>query len=434
MQGAEHMDDRYATRSRAVSSLIQDAMAGSLNRREILRRGAAVGMSTAMLGAMLRFAADAGAQEGTPAAAPAGDPVVIGCVYNLTGDYASIDNPARDGSLLAAKELSAAGGILGRPVTLQVYDGKSDLTEISNVTRLLIEEDQVPVLVGLTDTSYFQAAGQLAQEAGLPMIDIGGTAPIITAIGDFIFMLPFGDNVQAAVAAEYAGEQGYRTCAILKDDQSDYTLFLAQYFQDRFTMEDIGGEVVAESSYAAQDTDFSGQLTEFANLDPQPDFLFISAGPNEIGTIVRQVRDNGIELPIIGGDGYDTPLLLELAGEAAEGTVFTTHEGIYGESELGSIFNSAYEAEYGTPPPAVFSALGYDGIKLMADAINRAGSLDGAAVRDALAATTGFQGVTGTISYDPGVRIPNKSVALIQVEGGVFTLLEIGLPAVVPEA
>ncbi len=428
------MDQRYVEKSRAVSSLIQNAMAGRLNRRDILRRSAAVGMSTAMIGAMLRFASDASAQDGTPAAVPSGDPVLIGCVYNLTGDYASIDNPARDGSLLAAKELSASGGILGRPVTLQIYDGKSDLTEVSNVTRRLIDDDKVPVLVGLTDTSYFQAAGQLAQEAGLPMIDIGGTAPIITEIGDFIFMLPFGDNVQAAVAAEYAATQGYKTCAILKDDQSDYTLFLAQYFQDRFTMEDIGGEIVQESSYAAGDTDFSGQLTEFANLDPQPDFLFISSGPNEIGTIVKQVRDNGIELPIVGGDGYDTPLLLELAGEAAEGTVFTTHEGIYGESELGAAFNAAYEAEYGTPPPAVFSALGYDGIKLMADAINRAGSLEGAAVRDALAATSGFQGVTGTISYEPGVRIPNKSVALIKVEGGVFTLLQIGLPEIVPPA
>ncbi len=428
------MDQRYVEKSKAVSSLIQDAMAGSLNRREILRRSAAVGMSTAMIGAMLRFAADASAQEGTAAAAPTGDPVVIGCVYNLTGDYASIDNPARDGSLLAAKELSAAGGILGRPVTLQVYDGKSDLTEVSNVTRRLIDDDKVPVLVGLTDTSYFQAAGQLAQEAGLPMIDIGGTAPIITEIGDFIFMLPFGDNVQAAVAAEYAGAQGYKTCAILKDDQSDYTLFLAQYFQDRFTMEDLGGEIVAESSYAAGDSDFSGQLTEFANLDPQPDFLFISSGPNEIGTIVKQVRDNGIELPIIGGDGYDTPLLIELAGDDAEGTVFTTHEGIYGDSELGAAFNGAFEAEYGEPPSAVFAALGYDGIRLMADAINRAGSLEGAAVRDALAATSGFQGVTGIISYEPGIRIPNKSVALIKVEGGVFTLLQIGLPTTIPPA
>jgi branched-chain amino acid transport system substrate-binding protein len=416
-----------------VSTLIQEARTGKLSRRAIVRRGTALGLSAPVLAALLRVA-PAAAQDGTPPVAPSGDPVVFGCVYNLTGDYASIDNPAQDGSLLAAKELSAAGGVLGRPVELKIYDGKSDPTEISNVTRRLLDEDQVPVVVGLTDTSMVLPSAQLCQEAGIPFLDVGGTAPIITSVGDFVFMLPFGDNVQAAVAAEYAAAQGYATCAILKDNQSDYTRFLAQYFADRFDDEDLGGSIVSELDYASGDTDFSAQLTEFANLDPAPDFLFISSGPNEIGTIVAQVRDNGLTQPIVGGDGYDTPLLVELAGEAAEGVVFTTHEGIYGDSPLAAEFNVAYETEYGTPPPAVFSALGYDGVNLMADAINRAGSLDGAAIRDALAATSGFAGVTGTISYEPGVRIPNKSVALIQVQGGVFTLLSIGLPTVVPPA
>ena len=416
-----------------VSSLIQETLAGRLSRRQIVRRGTAIGLTAPVLAALARVAPGA-AKQATPGPAPSGDPVVIGCVYNLTGSYASIDNPARDGSELAAKELSAAVGILGRPVELKVYDGKSDPTEISTVTRRLLDEDKVPAVVGLTDTSMVLPAAQLCQEAGIPFLDVGGTAPIITSVGDFVFMLPFGDNVQAAVSAEYAGAQGYKTCALLKDNQSDYTKFLAKYFTDRFTAEDIGGQIVSELDFATGDTDFSGQLTEFANLDPAPDFLFISSGPDEIGTIVKQARDNGLSQPIIGGDGYDTPLLVELAGEAAEGVVFTTHEGIYGESEKGATFNAAFEAEYGAPPASIFAALGYDGIRLMADAINRAGSLDGAAVRDALAATQGFDGVTGTISYDPGVRIPTKSVALIKVEGGKFTLLSIGLPTTVPPA
>lgn len=428
------MDETYREKSRQVSTLIRETLAGRLSRREIVRRAGALGFTGAMVAAMSRFAKDAAAQEGSPAAAPAGEPVVIGCPYNLTGTYASIDNPARDGSLLAAKELSLAGGILGRPVTLQVYDGKSDLAEVSTITLRLLDEDKVPALVGLTDTSFVLAAAQPAQEAGIPFLDVGGTAPVITSVGDFVFMLPFGDNVQAAVSAEYAASQGYKTCAILKDDQSDYTRFLAQYFTERFTADDLGGEIVEEATFATGDTDYSGQLTEFANLDPQPDFLFISSGPDEIGTIVKQVRDNGLEQPIIGGDGYDTPLLVELAGEAAEGVVFTTHEGIYGESETGAAFSGAYQTEYGNPPASIFAALGYDGIKLMADAINRAGSLDGTAIRDALAATQGFQGVTGTISYEAGSRIPSKSVALIQVKDGQFTLLSIGLPQTVPPA
>jgi branched-chain amino acid transport system substrate-binding protein len=246
-------------------------------------------------------------------------------------------------------------------------------------------------------------------------------------------MLPFGDNVQAAVAAEFAQEKGWKTTAILLDEAMDYTKFLAKYFKDRFTMEDIGGEVLSELTYASGDTDFSAQLTEFKNLDPQPDFLFISSNPQEIGTIVKQARDLGLTMPIMGGDGYDTPLLAELAPGSSD-VFFTTHQGLYDDTPLTAAFNEAYEAEYGNPPEGVFAALGYDGIKLMADAIERAGTIDGAAVRDALAATQGFEGVTGTISYEPGVRIPSKSVALIEVVEGKNTLLEIVVPEVVPPA
>ena len=417
-----------------VAHLLLDALNGRLSRREILRRSAALGLAAPMVSAMLRVAPQVGAQ-GTPAAPPpSGEPVLIGCPYNLTGDYASIDNPANNGSQLAAKELNASGGILGRPVELRVYDGQSEPTTITTITQRLVEEDKVIALVGLSDTTYMLAAGPVAQEAGIPFLDVAGTAPLITEIGDYIFMLPFGDNVQAAVAAEFAQEQGWKTCALLLDEAMDYTKFLAQYFKDRFTDDEIQGEVLDERTYQIGDTDFSGQLTEFKNLDPQPDFLFISSNPGEIGTIVRQARDLGIELPILGGDGYDTPLLVRLGGDATREVYFTTHQGIYGDDPAAQNFNAAYEAEYGNPPEAVFAALGYDGIKLMADAINRAGSLEGEAIRDALAATEGFEGATGTITYEPGVRIPSKSVALVRIVDQKPELIEVVVPRVIPEA
>jgi branched-chain amino acid transport system substrate-binding protein len=414
--------------------LISGALAGRHDRRQIVRRAAALGVTAPLAAALLKIPG-AAAQDASPeaAAAPSGDPIKIGSPYNLTGGYASIDNPAANGSRLAVKELNAAGGVLGRPLEIIIEDGKSDVPTITSVTKKLVEEDGVHVLAGLTDTSYMLAAGPVAQEAGLPFLDVGGTAPLITTVGDFVFMLPFGDNVQAAVAAEYANEQGWKTAALLFDEAMDYTKFLAKYFKDRFTMEDIGGQIVSELSYSMGDTDFSAQLTEFKNLDPQPDFLFISANPGEIGTIVKQARDLGLNMPIVGGDGYDTPLLAELAGPASD-VFFTTHQGIYDQTPISEAFNTAYEAEYGNPPEAVFAALGYDGIKLMADAIERAGTIDGAAVRDALAATQGFEGVTGTISYEPGSRIPSKSVALIEVVDGENQLLEIVVPEVVPPA
>ena len=225
----------------------------TLSRRRVLARGAALGVAAGLAGR----ANWALAQEGTPAAAaPSGEPIRIGQPYNLTGDYASIDTPARDGSALAAKEINARGGVLGRPLELIVYDGQSDLPTITSITQRMVEEDGVVALAGLTDTSYMRAAGPVAQENQIPFLDVGGTAPIITQIGDYIFMLPFGDNVQAAAAAEFAKEQGWQTAALLVDEAMDYTKFLARYFKDRFTMEDIGGQIVSELSYSIGDTDF----------------------------------------------------------------------------------------------------------------------------------------------------------------------------------
>ena len=399
-------------------------MSGKITRRAVVVRAAALGVAAPTLTTML---------AASPVAAQDAEVIKIGQPYNLTGGYASVDQPASNGSALAAEEINAAGGVLGMPIELIVYDGKSDVPTISAVAKKLVEEDGVIAMVGLTDTSYMKAAGPVAQENQVPFLDVAGTAPVITSIGDYIFMLPFGDNVQAAVAAEFAKEKGWKTCAMLVDEAMDYTKYLAKYFDERFTSEDIGGTVVSRLAYNMGDTDFSAQLTEFKNLDPQPDFYFISANPGEIGTIVKQARDMGLTAPIMGGDGYDTPLLAELAGPVND-VYFTTHQGIYDKSEKADAFIAAYEAKYGTPPENVFAALGYDGIYLMAAAMEAAGSAEGPAIRDALAATAGWEGVTGTISYEEGSRIPSKSVALIQVKDGKNELLEIVVPEVVPEA
>jgi branched-chain amino acid transport system substrate-binding protein len=395
-----------------------------VTRRAVLKGAAALGLAAPAAGALLRQA---------PLAAAQAETIKIGNPYNLTGDYASIDNPAKDGSALAADEVNAAGGVLGKQIELIVYDGKSDLPTIASVTKKMVDEDKVVALVGLTDTSYMKAAGPVAQAAKIPFLDVGGTAPIITQIGDYIYMLPFGDNVQAAAGAEFAQEKGWKTVAMLVDEAMDYTKYLAKYFEERYTSEDIGGKVLSRLAYNIGDTDFSAQLTQFKNLDPQPDFFFVSSNPGEIGTIIKQARDLGLKQPILGGDGYDTPLLAQLAGPVND-VYFTTHQGIYGDTPQSKAFSEAYAKKYGHPPEAVFAALGYDGVKLMADAIKRAGTTEGDKVRDALGATKDFQGVTGKISYENGSHIPSKSVALIQVVNGKNTLLKIVVPKTVPPA
>ncbi|HEU0113929.1 MAG TPA: ABC transporter substrate-binding protein, partial [Thermomicrobiales bacterium] len=349
----------------------------------------------------------------------------------------SIDNPAKDGSALAADEINAAGGVLGKQIELIVYDGKSDLPTIASVTKKMVDEDKVVALVGLTDTSYMKAAGPVGQTAHIPFLDVGGTAPVITKIGDYIFMLPFGDNVQAAAGAEFAQEKGWKTTAMLVDEAMDYTKYLAKYFQERYESPDIGGKVLTRLAYQIGDTDYSAQLTQFKNLDPQPDFFYVSSNPGEIGTIIKQARDLGLKQPIMGGDGYDTPLLAQLGGAGGRpvnDVYFTTHQGIYGDSPETKAFSEGYTKKYGHAPESVFAALGYDGVKLMADAIKRAETTEGDKVRDALGATQGFKGVTGTISYDNGSHIPSKSVALIQVVDNKNTLLKVVVPKTVPPA
>ncbi len=406
-----------------------------LARREDRRRvlGAAAALGTA--GAWRPRSGAAQATPGaSPVAVPSGDAIRIGAIYNLTGDLASLDDPARDGSLLALDELNAAGGVIGRPLELLIEDGCTDLTAVANAARKLIEEEDVVALIGLTDTSYAIPVAGLAQERARPFLTVGATAPVITLVGEYAFLLPFGDNVQAAVGAEYAARQGWTSCALMIDAQMDFTKFLAAYFVDRFQADDIGGEIVAEVTYPSGDTDFSAQLTELANLDPQPHFLYISSDPSEIGTIIRQARDLGLELPIVGGDGYDTPLLINIAGPAAGGVVFATHQGVYDPSPTADAFRAAYTATYDRPVPSVFAALGYDGLFLMADAIGRAGTDDPAAIRAALAATEGFEGVTGVVTYAGGSRVPTKGCALIEVRDGEFIFLQNVTPEIVPPA
>jgi len=375
-----------------------------------------------------------------PAAAPTTAPVAaggktvkIGFPYGITGDLSSIESEAAKGSQLAVKEINAAGGINGMQIEPFYADTKSDITTATNVVTQMVESNKVDALVGLTDTSYMLATGPVAQKAGVPFMDVGGTAPVITSVGDYIFMLPFGDNTQAAATAEFTyGKKGWRNAAMLMDTEWDYTKFLAKYFIARFTEQ--GGKMLLEDTYKGGDKDFSAQMTKIKNLQPQPDFVFSSSNPDDIGTIVKQARDQGVMLPIVGGDGYDTPLLLEIPGpERSANVFFSTHLGIYGDDPTAVKFRDAFKKEFNAEPQSVFAALGYDGVNLVADAMKRAGGIDHKAVRDALAATKGWKGASGEITYPAGDRIPSKSVALIEVNSNKFNLLNVVVPEKIPE-
>jgi branched-chain amino acid transport system substrate-binding protein len=246
-------------------------------------------------------------------------------------------------------------------------------------------------------------------------------------------MACFGDNVQAAAGAEYAyNTLKAKTTYLLIDKGMEYTLLLGKYFKERYT--ELGGQVVLEDTYQTGDKDFSAQITKLKALGSLPDMLYIASGPDDVGTIVKQFRDAGVDKPIVGGDGYDTPLLVEIAGPGAENTYFTTHSLM--DAQLGSDavkkFITAYQAEYKTPPENAFAGLGYDTVKLLADAIKRANSTEPKAIREALAKTKDLKGVTGAITFQPGSRIPQKGVTIILVKGGKFTLAAEVVPQKVP--
>jgi branched-chain amino acid transport system substrate-binding protein len=376
----------------------------------------------------------ASACAAVPAAQQGGAPIKIGAIYNLTGGMASLDVPSANGAKLAAKEINDAGGILGRKLELVMYDGKTDAATIGNAATQLVESDKVKAMLGFSDTDMTLAAAPIAAKAGLPFVTSGATSPKLPDhVPTYLYLACFGDNVQAAAAAEYSyNDLNAKTAYLLIDKGMEYTLLLGKYFKERFT--ELGGQIVLEDTYQTGDKDFSAQITKLKGLGTMPDIVFISAGPDDVGVLVKQFRDAGVDKPIVGGDGYDTPLLVEIAGPGAENVYFTTHSLM--DAQLGTDavkkFMAAYQAEYKNPPENAFAALGYDTVKLIADAIKRAGSDDPKAILEALATTKDLPGVTGAITYQPGSRIPQKGVTVILVKDGKFTLAKELVPQKVP--
>ncbi len=372
-------------------------------------------MRTAALAALLLALLVAAWAEG------GAEPIPIGALYGITGGMSSIDAPGANGMRLAAKEINAKGGVLGRPIRLVIEDGKTDPTVTANAMSRLINVHRVVAVGGLNDTTFVLAAGPIAQKAGVPFVTAGATAPQIPdQVGDYMFMAPFGDDAQAFVAADYS----YRTLKarsawILTDQAYDFTKTLTRFFKERWSKN--GGKVALEDQYRGGDTDFSAQITRLRAQRPAPDLLFVSAVPNEAGLIIKQIRQAGVQTPIVSGDGFDTPLIVSVPGPSlAHNVHFTTHAYVQPDSPKREVqaFIRAYRAEYKRDPENAFAALGYDTLYLIVDAIRRAGSTDRAKIRDALAATRGFKGVTGTITYEAGRRVPKKSVTVIKVTRG----------------
>ena len=352
-----------------------------------------------------------------------GGAIKIAGGFAMTGGGSALDGPAANGAMLAAMEINARGGVLGRPVELLVCDSRYDMFLTAQIARQFVDADKVVSGIGFSDTDSVMAAGPIFQKAGLPFITVGATSPKIPdQIGDMVYLACFGDNVQAAAGAEFAVKHFGKRAYLLVDKSADYTVLLAGYFMSSFR--GLGGDVVLEDLYTDNKTDISKQIAGLKKLPNQPDFYYIAAMPYNAGTVIEQFRDAGLIGPIVGGDGYDMPEILKLKGNASDNVYFSTHalmdpnSGDEGVEE----FITAYNIEYGHSPENAFAALGYDTMRLMVDAIGRAGSTDPKAIQKAIQDTKDLRGVTGNISYLDGGHVPQKSVTIVEVKGGRFTL------------
>ena len=361
-------------------------------------------------------------------------PIKIGAIYNLEGSQASLDTPSVEGVKLALKELNSNGVILGRKLKLVLYDGKSDFATINKAARQLVEKDKVSLIIGFSDTDMVLAGASIAASSGVVFITSGATSPKLPEqVKDYLFLACFGDNVQASAGAEYAyNTLNLKTAALLVDSQMEYTVLLGKYFTERYV--ELGGQVVLQDTYYGGINNYSIQVEHIKALNEMPDMLYIAAGPDDIGAIVKQFRESGINVPVFGGDAYDTPLLAEIAGRYANDVYFTTHVFLDENSSIERVkqFVSAYKKEYGKLPENSFTALGYDTVMLAADAIQRAGSEDTNSIVSALLNTRNLQLVTGSISFENGSRIPQKSVSIVSVKEGRLALEAVVTPLKVP--
>jgi branched-chain amino acid transport system substrate-binding protein len=343
------------------------------------------------------------------------DGIVVGHVASMTGDTATFGRSADQGIRMAVDEINAAGGVLGKPIVVVTEDDRSVTEEARTAAQKLIQRDQVKALLGEVASSRSLAAAPEAQRAKVPMISPGSTNPKVTEVGDYVFRACFIDPFQGAVMAQFAAnELKAKRLAILFDFKQDYSVGLAEFFRD--TVKKNGGEIVADERYTSGDIEFRAQLTTIRAA--KPDAIFVPGYYTELGLIAKQARELGIDVPLLGGDGWDSEKTLEIGGDAVNGYFFSTHYAADSDNPRVQEFVKRFTEKYGATPDAM-AALGYDTAGILADGLKRAGSTDGPKLRDALAATSNYNGVTGKISIDPA-RNARKDAVVLKIEGGKF--------------
>ena len=371
--------------------------------------------------------------------------VVLGEFGSLTGVTATFGKSTQKGIQMAVDELNKAGGIEGKLIKIIVEDDQSKPEEAATVVKKLVNQDKVLIVLGEVASSRSLAGAPICQEGKVPMITPSSTNPKVTQVGDYIFRVCFIDPFQGEVMAKFARNTlKVSKAAILKDIKNDYSVGLAHFFTETFKA--LGGTVMAEESYSEGDIEFRAQLTSLKAKNPE--VIFIPGYYTEVGLIARQARDLGINAPLIGGDGWDSPRLIEIGGKALENTFYSNHYTPEDPRPEIQNFISEYKAKYNEIPDAM-APLGYDAARIAFDAIKRSGILEEKnikesykdnpkakflmdainternreKIRDAIAQTIDFPGVTGVITIDQN-RNAKKSAVVLKYKDGKYIYVE----------
>ncbi len=361
-------------------------------------------------------------KSGTATVGPAGDTIKVGVYGDLTGQTSSFGQSTKNGIELAVEEINAAGGVGGKKIQLIIEDDQGRPEQAKTVVSKLINQDRVQAVLGEVASTNSLAAAPVAQEAKIAMITPSSTNPKVTEVGDFISRVCFIDPFQGSVMAKFAANTlKAKTAAILGDVNSDYSKGLTQFFEEEFTK--LGGRVLAKEAYTQTDPDFKGQLTKIRNL--RPDVIYVPGYYGQVGIIAKQARELDMNMPLLGGDGWDSPEIWKLGGEALKDTYISNHYSAQNPAPEIQNFVRAYKAKFDVEPDSL-AALAYDAAKVLADAIKRAGgAADSVKLKDAINATKNFAGVTGTITLDANRNAVKPAVVLeLDPAAGAFKFKE----------
>jgi branched-chain amino acid transport system substrate-binding protein len=376
------------------------------------------GLLCALLAAGCKKSNDTPAGPG--GGAGGGGVIKVGEFASLTGKEATFGVSSDEGTVLGVEQINAAGGVLGKKLELHTEDDLSKAGEAATAVNKLISRDGVVAILGEVASSRSLEAAPICQQSQIPMISPSSTNPKVTETGDYIFRVCFIDPFQGTVMANFATKTlKAKKVAIFTDVKSDYSIGLTKFFKQGFLAN--GGQIVSELDYSGGDKDFKAQLTEIKSANP--DAVFVPGYYTDVALICIQAKQLNLTAPLFGGDGWESDQLVTIGQDAVEGDYFSTHYAPDEDTPQSKSFVAAYEKRFNGKVPDAMAALGFDSVMILADAIKRAGSIDGPKIRDALAATKDFACATGTTSIN-SQRDAVKPAVILQVKDGKFKYIE----------